>query len=97
MKPVSYELRGTTAILTIERPERRNAVDAATAGELLEGMQRFEADDEASVMILTGAGDQAFCAGADLKALAEAAPDVPGRDRSTRSPAGPRARWASPA
>jgi enoyl-CoA hydratase len=73
----SYELRGTTAVLTIERPERRNAVDAETAAELLAGFRRFEADDEARVMVLTGAGDVAFCAGADLKALAEAGPDVP--------------------
>ena len=77
MEQVSYELRGTTAVLTIERPGRRNAVDVVTAGELLEGMRRFEADDDASVMILTGAGDQAFCAGADLKAIAEAGASVP--------------------
>jgi len=77
MERVSYELRGATAILTIERPERRNAVDVVTAGELLDGMRRFEADDDALVMILTGAGDQAFCAGADLKALAEAGAEVP--------------------
>ena len=95
MEPVSYELRGTTAILTIERPERRNAVDAATAGELLDGLRRFEADDDARVMVLTGAGDQAFCAGADLKALAEAGRRRPRRDDRSRSPAGPRARWAS--
>ena len=73
----SYELRDTTAVLTIERPERRNAVDAETAAELLEGFRRFEADDEARAMVLTGSGDLAFCAGADLKALAEAGPDVP--------------------
>ena len=78
---VIYETRGSTAILTINRPERRNAVDTATAGELLAGLRRFEADDEARVMVLTGAGDQAFCAGADLKALAEAGPDLPERDR----------------
>jgi len=74
---VSYELRGSTALLTIERPERRNAVDAATAEELHQGFIRFEEDDEARVMILTGSGDLAFCAGADLKALAEVGPDVP--------------------
>ena len=77
MENVSYELRGSTALLTIERPERRNAVDATTAAELLEGYRRFEADDDARVMILSGAGGVAFCAGADLKALAEAGPDVP--------------------
>jgi enoyl-CoA hydratase len=73
----SYELRGSTALLTIERPERRNAVDAETAAELLEGFRRFEEDESARVMVLSGAGGVAFCAGADLKALAEAGPDVP--------------------
>jgi enoyl-CoA hydratase len=66
VKPVSYEVRGTTAILTIERPERRNAVDNPTAVELLAGLRRFEGDDEALILILTGAGDEAFCAGSDL-------------------------------
>ena len=56
MNPVSYEMRGTTAILTIDRPERRNAVDNETAVALLAGLQRFEDDDEALILILTGAG-----------------------------------------
>ena len=77
MELVTYETRGSTAILTINRPERRNAVDTATAGELLAGLRRFEADDDLGVMVLTGAGDQAFCAGADLKAVA-AAVSIPG-------------------
>ena len=77
MDEVSYERRGSTALLTIERPERRNAVDAATASALLDGFRRFEEDDEARVLVLTGSGDVAFCAGADLKALAEVGPDVP--------------------
>ena len=76
MSRTSYEIRGTTALLTIERPERRNAVDAETAEELLAAFRRFEADDGARVLVLTGAGDLAFCAGADLKALAEAGPEV---------------------
>jgi enoyl-CoA hydratase len=70
--PVAYEHRGAAAVLTIDRPERRNAVDAATADALLAGYRRFEADDGARVLVLTGAGEEAFCAGADLKALAEA-------------------------
>ena len=77
MSRTSYGLRGTTAVLTIERPERRNAVDSETAAELLAGFRRFEADDQARVMVLTGSGELAFCAGADLKALAAAGPDVP--------------------
>jgi enoyl-CoA hydratase len=67
--PVTYERRGAAAVLTIDRPERRNAVDGDTASQLAEGFDRFEADDEARVMILTGAGEIAFCAGADLKAI----------------------------
>jgi enoyl-CoA hydratase len=67
----SYERVGSAAVLTITRPERRNAVDIDTADELLAGYRSFEADDEARVMILTGEGPEAFCAGADLKAMAE--------------------------
>ena len=63
---------GTAAVLTIDRQHRRNAVDGPTAEALLEGYNRFEADDEARVLVLTGAGDDAFCAGADLKNLAVA-------------------------
>ena len=66
-----YERRGATALLTINRPERRNAVDAETAEELLEGFRSFEQDDDARVLVLTGTGPEAFCAGADLKAIAE--------------------------
>jgi enoyl-CoA hydratase len=65
---VRYERRGAAAVLTIDRPRRRNAVDAATAEGLREGLERFEDDTEARALVLTGAGE-AFCAGADLKAL----------------------------
>ncbi len=70
---VRYERIGAASVLTITRPERRNAVDAATALALREGFDRFEADDDARVLVLTGQGPEAFCAGADLKAFAEAA------------------------
>jgi enoyl-CoA hydratase len=66
---VTYEHVGAAAVLTIDRPERRNAVDGPTAELLFEGFERFEADDGARVLVLTGAGGVAFCAGADLKAL----------------------------
>jgi enoyl-CoA hydratase len=66
---VTYERRGAAAVLTIDRPERRNAVDGPTADLLAEGYERFESDDGARVLILTGAGGVAFCAGADLKAI----------------------------
>jgi enoyl-CoA hydratase len=74
---VQYERTGAAAVVTIDRPERRNAVDGPTAAALLEAYERFAGDDDARVMVLTGAGDQAFCAGADLKALETLDPDAP--------------------
>jgi enoyl-CoA hydratase len=73
---VSYERSGAAAVLTIDRRERRNAVDVETAGLLLDGFREFEADDDARVLVLTGDGPEAFCAGADLKAMAEAGPEL---------------------
>jgi len=73
---VRYERTGSAAVLTIARPEVRNAVDIETAGLLLDGFGKFEHDDGARVLVLTGEGSEAFCAGADLKAMAEAGPDL---------------------
>ncbi|MDQ3936757.1 MAG: crotonase/enoyl-CoA hydratase family protein [Actinomycetota bacterium] len=67
--PVRYERIGAAAVLTIDRQDRRNAVDGPTADLLEEGFGRFEQDDDARVLILTGEGGVAFCAGADLKAI----------------------------
>jgi enoyl-CoA hydratase len=64
-----YERVGAAALLTIDRPARRNAIDAAAAEAFRRGLAEFEADDGARVLVLTGAGGQAFCAGADLKAM----------------------------
>jgi enoyl-CoA hydratase/carnithine racemase len=69
MEAVTYERRGAAAIVTIDRQERRNAIDGPTAELLAEAYDRFEADDEARVLVLTGAGGVSFCAGADLKAI----------------------------
>jgi enoyl-CoA hydratase len=60
---------GPVLIVTINRPERRNAVDGATAALLYETFKAFDADADVTAAVLTGAGG-AFCAGADLKALA---------------------------
>src|SRR5436190_8339561 len=68
-EPVRYERIGAAAVLTIDREERRNAVDGPTAERLRDGYREFVADDGARVLVLTGAGDVAFCAGADLKAI----------------------------
>jgi enoyl-CoA hydratase len=73
---VRYERRGAAAVVTIDRQDRRNAVDGPTAGQLGAAYERFEADDEARVMVLTGAGDVAFCAGADLKAIESFGPRI---------------------
>jgi enoyl-CoA hydratase len=76
MSKVRYERTGAAAVLTIDRRERRNAVDVETAGLLLDGFREFEADDDARVLVLTGDGPEAFCAGADLKAMAEVGPEL---------------------
>jgi enoyl-CoA hydratase/carnithine racemase len=72
--PVTYERRAAAAVLTIDRPERRNAVDGPTAELLQEGYRRFVDDADARVLVLTGGDDLAFCAGADLKAIDTLAP-----------------------
>jgi enoyl-CoA hydratase len=64
-----YERIGAAAVLTIDRSERRNAIDAAAAAAFRQGLTDFEADEGARVLVLTGAGGEAFCAGADLKAM----------------------------
>jgi enoyl-CoA hydratase len=64
---------GPVTVVTIDRPERRNAVDEAAAAALADAFRSFDRDPGAAVAVLTGAGG-AFCAGADLKALAEGRP-----------------------
>ncbi len=66
---VRVDKDGPVTVVTIDRPERRNAVDPATAAALYGAFTRFDADASSSVAVLTGSGDT-FCAGADLKALA---------------------------
>jgi enoyl-CoA hydratase len=66
---VRYERSGAAAVVTIDRPERRNAIDGPTAEALHDAFRSFTADDGARVLVVRGAGDEAFCAGADLKAL----------------------------
>jgi enoyl-CoA hydratase len=71
---VRYERRGSSALITIDRQHRRNAVDGPTAALLHEAYLRFQDDDQARVLIVTGAGGVSFCAGADLKATETMAP-----------------------
>jgi hypothetical protein len=71
---VRWEIAGPVAVVTIDRPARRNAVDPATAAALAEAFEKFDADPALSVAILTGAGGT-FCAGFDLKSLSEGTPN----------------------
>jgi len=70
MGGVRVVTEGRVRVVTIDRPERRNAVDGPTAQRLADAFREFDADDGADVAVLTGAGGT-FCAGADLKAIAE--------------------------
>jgi len=67
---VRFETEGPVAIVTIDRPDARNAVDRPTADALAAAFRRFDADDDLAAAVLTGAGG-AFCAGADLKGVSE--------------------------
>jgi enoyl-CoA hydratase len=70
---VRVERDGPVTVVTIDRPERRNAVDGPAAAALADAFRAFDRDPGASVAVLTGAGG-AFCAGADLKAIAAGEP-----------------------
>ncbi len=74
---VRYEQDGPVTVITIDRPERMNAIGPQTHRELVEAWDRFRCDDAALVAVLTGAGDRAFCAGGDLKAAYAGEPLVP--------------------
>ena len=66
---IDYEKEGRVAIFTINRPEARNAMNIETYRELSKAMVDFRDDPDLWVGIITGAGDKAFCAGADIKEM----------------------------
>ena len=68
MSSVRFETDGSVAIVSIDRPEARNAVDGPTAALLADAFRRFDGDPDIAVAVLTGTGD-CFCAGADLKGM----------------------------
>ncbi|MEV7969775.1 enoyl-CoA hydratase-related protein [Sphaerisporangium sp. NPDC088356] len=78
---VRYE-RGPDGIgwLTIDRPEAANALDARARRQLWHALERFRDDEAAAVLVMTGAGDKAFCAGGDLKEMATTELRVPPPD-----------------
>lgn len=76
---VRYDVQGPVAVVTIDRQHRRNAIDGRAAAALVDALERFEADEALSVLVLTGAGE-AFCAGADLTAIETLSPRADGPD-----------------
>ncbi|MGO4835401.1 enoyl-CoA hydratase-related protein, partial [Rhizobiaceae sp. 2RAB30] len=64
---VSFIVKDHVARVTIDRPDRMNAVDLATEAELVRIWETIEKDRDVRVVVLTGAGDRAFCTGADMK------------------------------
>ena len=88
MSTVLAEADGDVFIVTINRPEVRNAVDGPTAALLADAFRRFDADDELRVAVLTGAGGT-FCAGADLKGFADGRGNRVDADVSKDGPMGP--------
>ena len=70
MPYVLYEVQDQVAVITLNRPERMNALGSELNAELRDAEARFAADDEARIGIYIGAGDRAFCAGRDLKEVA---------------------------
>lgn len=77
---VLEERHGAVVLLTLNRPERHHALSVALATALADAVQRAEADDRVHALVLTGSGDRAFCAGADMveSSGADGAPPRPG-------------------
>lgn len=67
---VLVERRGNVQVITINRPEARNAINGAVSTGVGDALQQAQEDPEVRAVVITGAGDQSFCAGADLKAIA---------------------------
>jgi len=63
---LTVEQRGAVATVRLNRPDKHNALNAQLSHELIEALDRLEADDGVNVIVLTGAGEKAFCAGADM-------------------------------
>jgi enoyl-CoA hydratase/carnithine racemase len=72
--PVKIERANAVLTLTIDRAERRNALNEAVAEGIVAGLDQAESDRAVRAVVLTGAGDKAFCAGGDLQPAADGTP-----------------------
>ena len=89
MSNVLVQDHGAVRLITINRPDRMNSLDFAANEELVAVWRAFAADDTARVAVITGAGDKAFCAGADLKTYTMNFAQRPGHEFRTRFTDGP--------
>lgn len=83
-KNIKFERADKFATITVDRPERKNAIDVETMSELREVIQRIEGDKDILALILTGGGDEAFISGGDLKYFQTLDTLYKGRDMSVR-------------
>lgn len=81
---ILYAVDDNSAIVTINRPEKRNALNHAARQGLFAAIRAAEADESVRTVIITGAGDKAFCAGADLTEMAATGTRTPGKDFTPR-------------
>ena len=77
---VDYEVADGIATLTLNRPDKGNAMNRAMRAAMRDRLSGFAADDDARVLIVTGAGERVFCAGADLKEMADEGHQIPPPD-----------------
>ena len=82
---IDFERDGPVAILTIDRPKVHNALDFETSDALVDAWMRFRDDDALRVAILTGAGERAFCTGADLRGVGDFYKQLTSAQRLRRS------------
>ena len=89
MGDIRYERFGAVRLITIDRPQVMNSLDFAANDALVETWREFDADDGARVAVITGAGGEAFCAGADLKTYTMAFASTPAPEFVRRFTNGP--------
>ena len=88
-RKIIYEKRGKIAYITLNRPEVHNCIDPEMSEQLIEVWEEIKKDDGVLVSILTGAGDKAFCSGADLKKLIPHIRDASDEENRIRAYQGP--------